>query len=543
MNMSRPKISVFPAEEFLRRQSLLQVVSQLYAVDIVAGQEADLNCYQAALIFGESCELAVRVATSGLRCLTYIDGPAVPVTSPSMGVRLSLTPHLPQCFRGRTLTDKAIDRICHLKAEAGDEILARKGDDLLWLRRKEGASVVDLVALAPPEVADDDSFFQHFQKDNWMRLLPILHLARELSGWQPPPVRACFMFDDPNLHWPRYGHVDFRKLALHSERHNYHASFATVPLDGWFVHEGTATIFRNNPSRLSLLCHGNNHTTNELAGNYSAAERQALLAQALRRIESLERRSGLEVSRVMAAPHGACSEIMMGDIVRLGFEAACISHGSLKGHNEGKEWVKSIGLEMAKFVAGLPVIPRLRISSNCQTEILLAAFLNQPIIPMGHHEDLAGGLNLLEELAAFINSIGNVQWMDMRSIARSDFYTSQAGQTLHINMYSRFIELTVPEGVTQLCIERPWLKGTEGEGLRCEENQVALPINNFYQGEPIRVRPGIELQISSMCANRIDPYKTPAFRIHPWVVMRRCLCEVRDRMKPLLNWRASENKS
>ena len=50
---------------------------------------------------------------------------------------------------------------------------------------------------------------------------------------------------------------------------------------------------------------------------------------------------------------------------------------------------------MTEMVAGLPVISRFRISRECQNAILLAAYLDQPIIPVGHHQDVAGGLDLL----------------------------------------------------------------------------------------------------------------------------------------------------
>jgi len=534
---------VFVAVEFSYCQRLLNILGQLYSVDFVTDQEVDRRYCEAAILIGVSRDKALEASANGMRCLAFIGGQIVPSLSLSKDVCLGSSSYLPQYFRGRTLPDKAIGRVYYLKMEAGDEVLARKGDDILWLHRKEGTLSMDLVAMEPPSMDKEDSLFQHFQRDNWARLLPILHFLRELSGWQPPPIRACFMFDDPNLHWTRYGHVDFRELALNAERHNYHAAFATVPLDGWFVHQGTADIFRKNKSRISLLCHGNNHTANELAGNYSDAERQALLAQALRRIESIEHRSEVEVSRVMAAPHGACSEAMMGDMVRLGFEAACISHGSLRGHNRDKDWTKRIGLAMAEMVAGLPVIPRFRILSNCQMDILLAAFLNQPIIPVGHHEDIAGGLDLLEELAAFINSLGDVQWMDMKSMARSNFYMRREDQTLHVSMYSRMIRLKVPQDVTQICIERPWLNGTEGEGLEWSEDKMAVIKNNFYKGEPITVKPMTEMHVTSVCSNSMDPYKIPAFRMHPWVLIRKCLCEVRDRVRPMVGRRASKRKS
>jgi len=37
-----------------------------------------------------------------------------------------------------------------------------------------------------------------------------------------PPLRACFVIDDPNLHWPSYGHLDYRRMAEHARRGGYH---------------------------------------------------------------------------------------------------------------------------------------------------------------------------------------------------------------------------------------------------------------------------------------------------------------------------------
>jgi len=82
---------------------------------------------------------------------------------------------------------------------------------------------MDLVAMEPPEVADHEYLFQYFQKDDWARLLPILHFFSELTrsgSWTPPPVRACFMFDDPNLHWKSYGYVNYQQLAHQAREQN-----------------------------------------------------------------------------------------------------------------------------------------------------------------------------------------------------------------------------------------------------------------------------------------------------------------------------------
>lgn len=323
-------------------------------------------------------------------------------------------------------------------------------------------------------------------------------------------------------------------LTLNAARHNYHASFATVPLDGRHFHRETAALFQRNQNRLSLLVHGNNHTTNELARTRDDRNQQALAAQALRRIERLERASGLEVSRVMAAPHGACTHDMATVLLRTGFEAACISRGSIMHHNPGTAWPASVGLNPAEFMeAGLPVIPRFRLKRGCETEMLLAAFLGQPVIPVGHHEDVAGGLDLLVELAGVLNAIGDVQWMDMKSIARSNYCTRRDGEVLHVKMYSRKILLKVPEGVNQLYVHRPWLNDGVSEGLTLRTS-TGVPVSfPSYQGEAIPTASCAEIEVHAVPANAIDPRTVPIARTPLWAVARRQLAEARDRLKPM----------
>jgi hypothetical protein len=434
------------------------------------------------------------------------------------------------------LPDRTIDRVCRLTLEAPDEVVARKGDDVIWVHRKEGTSVVDLVALDPPHLTDKDYLFQYFQEDNCARLLPILHFLRELSGWELPPLRACFMFDDPNLHWPSYGYVRYPELIQHALRHNYHVSFATVPFDSRYVHPPTAALFRENPSRISLLIHGNDHTHKELAQTYSDKKRQGIVAQALRRIERFERSSGLHVSRVMAAPHGACTEEMAKVLARTGFEAACISRGSIMAHNKNKVWPAAVGLSMAEFLGNdLPVIPRFGFGKTSRTQILLSAFLGQPVILVAHHEELAGGLELLQEAADFINSIDEVRWLDMKSIVRSNFCSRREDHVLHLEMYSRAIRFSVPENIRQLCIERPWLNGTNGEGLILRESEKTPERKNSYSGEPIEITPGADIEITSIHSDLIDPAKIPLPHTSLWAIARRHLCEGRDRLRPTID--------
>src|SRR5262245_19147313 len=124
------------------------------------------------------------------------------------------------------------------------------------------------------------------------------------------------------------------------------------------THGGAAEIFRRNSRRLSFCVHGNNHTKRELAQPYSDGERVSLLQQAIRRIETLERKAGVEVSRVMVPPHGACSHEMLEELPQRGFESACISHGSLRAHNRQRPWVRQLGYLPSEMIRNCPVLPR-----------------------------------------------------------------------------------------------------------------------------------------------------------------------------------------
>jgi hypothetical protein len=340
-----------------------------------------------------------------------------------IAVRFSDDTGVPFPFRGRSLRTMVASQLNTLTLNPDERPLATCDLGPVWvLSEGEGAKNFRS-GFALPVLPAEGSLKDVLNGQRFLEMLPVLHWLREICASVSdggPPLRACFMFDDPNLHWPRYGFADYRQLATQAERENYHVSFATIPLDTWFTHCGTADIFRNHKTRLSLLVHGNNHTKRELARPYTGPERVYLLTQAIQRIERLERRSGLSVSRVMVPPHGACSEEMLAALPVCGFEAACISHGSLRAHNKAKDWTKTLGYLASELVRGCPVLPRWGVSGDLQNTILLAAFLKQAIILRGHHQDLKDGIELLDDLARFINGLGHVVWSNLSDLSRLD---------------------------------------------------------------------------------------------------------------------------
>ena len=387
-----------------------------------------------------------------------------------------------------------------------------------------------------PELSEDEPVFEHFNGNQFPAMLPLLAFLREVSEdprWEGPPLQACFMFDDPNLHWRTYGFIDYGELVTHAKRYKYHVSFATIPLDGWFVHAPTATLFKEHPGALSLLMHGNDHVSEELARVTENRQSAAKLRLALERIQRMERRSHVEVSRVMAPPHGACSEELLEQMALAGYAGACISRGSLRHYNHQASWVRTIGMRPCDIIRGLTVVPRFRISPDCHNFILTAAFLRQPIIPVGHHQDVAEGLELLADLSRYVNSLGIVRWGNMTSIIRSQYSRMLDGPVLRLRMHTKQAEIVIPDGVDRIAIERPWLAEEANEPLVVCGPRIGPPLRGTE--DHFAVRPGQRIRIISSAAINAPGDHLRCGRPRPWPIIRRLMTEARDRLAPMLH--------
>lgn len=532
-----PVIAVYAPGQVVGCGRMLEALGQLYGVAFVPTGAGGLPAHKFVWMWGGSRQEALGLADQGIRVLAFAGGTAVPINDAAAPVEFSGSMALPPGFRGRSLQDGSLRSVRHLEVAAGDAILAQKGGHPLWVR-VPGPGPVDLVAMPLPELAEKAYLFEFFHEEKWAGLLPVLHFLKEVSPWTAPPLRACFMFDDPNLHWPTYGYADYRNLAREAEEHHYHASFATVPVDAWYTDRRTAAIFQHHPQQLSFVIHGNNHTNCELSLTEGDDNRRKLAAQALQRIGRLEQRTGLAIPRVMVPPHESCSHEMAEALLRAGFEAACISRASLRGRNPGLTWPGHFGMEPSGFLGeGLPVIPRfnIRLGREAELNVLLAAFLGQPIIPVGHHDDLAGGPGLLRQLSGLINSLGEVAWLDLNRMAETNYSTCREGDTLGIRMYARRIRLTVPDGVTQLWVDRPWLKPGSGKELVLRAGGAAQSFSS-YEGALIPVTPGQAVELGSIHPESFDPWSMTVPSTPLWALLRRQLCEVRDRLRPLRDW-------
>jgi hypothetical protein len=453
-------------------------------------------------------------------------------------VHFTASPTLNNVLRNQQMGQQDASDFSPLFARPGDEILATSGEGILWLTRSLGGVKCQFVGMAPPALREGELLFEHFSARAFIPLLPLMHFLRELSkeiDWQAPVPRSCFVFDDPSLYYHSYGFLDFRLLARHALEHNYFASIGMVPLDAWWVNKEVAAIFRASP-RLSLLIHGNNHLARELLFLDKRAEPLQILAQALRRMQRLETIYDLPFIRIMEAPHAAITSDIMEPLLSLGYDAVLGTPERLSRDNPKMGWPTTLGMDLAEMGnCGFPILPRIKMSAQWKTEVLLAAFLGQAIIIVGHHPDAKGGLDLLAEFAAVVNQLEGRMWASPQEIARSNYkWRLQAG-SLRVKLYSRAVRASIPEGTERVFIHRPWIRDRE-ESQRVmvmASGRVLLDSCGSETIGPLAINGEKCIDIVCPPVTKIEASSVLAPKQQYWALLRKVLMEARDRSAPL----------
>ena len=394
------------------------------------------------------------------------------------------------------------------------------------------------VGVALPPFTANDFFHIHFRATRWFAMVPLLHFLRHLLGpecWKAPEPRATFIIDDPNLHHRSYGYIDFEALAKHAAAQNYHATVATVPLDAWYFNRDVAAFFRQHRQQISVMMHGVNHIADELARPYTEDDALALLAVGLRRIAAFEARSGVKVDRVMAAPHGAFSESMADPMLRLGFEAGCVSIGSLLRWNSGESWKADLGIPIAQALGsqGFPVFHR---TNTSETDVRLSAFLGHPVIIATHHHDYVSNFARIESLAKMVNDISSPRWMTIEEISRTNYLASVESGVLRVTPYARRLSIPLPQGASAFQL----LPSPFCPEITIDLRGRSVADTNFDTGGPLQCSVSNNvMQIYFPPSDPVDFREVNPMPLGLWPVARRLLAEGRDRAKPMLSFAAS----
>jgi hypothetical protein len=432
------RVGVFPAHEHTRRPRLWSALEAAYPVSFEGREHGAVHQLDGVIAIddgsGATPSADLPWPPAGLPCL-FASGTETGERPTPRAVALAHDTALARPLRGAHLSDAHGMALEPPLASGREIVLATFDGAPAWTLAQVGAAPLHRVACAPVELGEGEALRERLRPGRCLALLALAQFLCDLSdgstkqpGLRPQTqLHAAFVFDDPNLHWPSYGHLRYTELLRHADTHGYHLAVAMVPLDGWFADPRVARLFREGAARLSVCTHGNDHYGPELARPRTVAEGVALGGQALRRMAAFERRTGVGVDRVMVPPHEQISEPMARALWACGFEALCTTRPypwmatslEVPWLTRPPEAGALSAWHPADIVAGgLPVLLRADFI-HPREDLVLRAFLGQPLILYSHHDLLAHGLAPFAEAAAAINTLGEVRWCSLAKIARA----------------------------------------------------------------------------------------------------------------------------
>ena len=526
------RVAVAPAAEYELRRGLFDMLGSKLDLSFEPHTPSGYEGLCGLIALSGGADAARGASERGISCYQVNLSQPISLGAPS-AITFSSSIAVHGAFRNKTLADSSLKHFSRVPDSF--ECLANVGGQPVWAVEQHVTSQRHCVGVDVPAFKQGEFFHTYFREVRWFSMVPLLHFLRTLlgpDGWPAPQPRASFIIDDPNLHHRSYGYIDFEKLANHAAAHNYHATIATVPLDAWYFDRKVADLFQTHKKHISLMMHGVNHVADELARSYEEQDALALLATGLRRISDLESRSGVAVARIMAAPHGAFAEFMADLMVRLGYEAACVSIGSLLRWNPEKLWPADLGFSLAQSLGSLafPVFHRTGIS---ETDIRLSAFLGHPVIVATHHQDCVSNFARLESMADIINETPNIQWMGIEDISRTNFLSKTQNGILQIWPYSRRFKIALSPEITSLQVCRsPYCDGFTIDLRSNHQDGTETTMPNV----PARCKISNNMiEVFFPPTDRVDYNQVASKRVGMWPIVRRLLTEARDRTKPILS--------
>ncbi len=505
-------VGVVPAAAHGSRARLWRVLEAAYPVRFERREPGQWDGLDAAVLIGDAgldAAPGIPSLVTGALCDAHAGAP----------VRFGT--EAPAPLTGRSMVESASVG----PPVAGEVALASSPAGTVWSASARG-DLVFRSSVAPLELGPDERLKEHLRAGRFLALLPLVHLLRHVTGeatWAPPPLRASYIIDDPNLRWKGYGWLDYDAVHSHAERHGYHLGIAMIPLDAGLALSGAVHRFRTS-RQLSVLMHGNNHLKREMADHENGEAAMALAAQALQRIAAFESRHQLSVGRVMVPPHGACSEEMMHALRRTGYDA--IAYNTVPGGDQVQRALTGWGIADLHLGGGFPGMHRAKLDTPVD-ELALRAYLGQALLLYGHHTDLAGTLDPLAEAAARVAEVGDARWAPCAAITRGNVATRVEGDTMRVRLSSQRTQVDVAPGVGRLATELPWA-ARRAAWDRVRVGSVVAPL-----GEMVDVAPGEPVEVTLMASDAVDVTVVPAPARRPWPVLRRCMTEGRDRLLPL----------
>jgi hypothetical protein len=239
-------------------------------------------------------------------------------------------------------------------------------------------------------------------------------------AWHSSGAYANFTIDDLWLSEP-YGHVNYEDLLRQSQVHNFHSTIAFIPWNFDRSEAGVAALFRENPDRLSICIHGNNHVHQEFGPlNSHPLEKQAAdMLQGLARMEKFRELTGVPYDAVMVFPHSISPEATFDELRRHNYLA------TVNSLNVPSDAAAPAGAEFALRTAtlqfkGFPSLRRYSAETEIpRAQLAIDAFLGNPMLFYAHESFFATGMDAFNKTADTVNGLQpSTDWQSLGDITR-----------------------------------------------------------------------------------------------------------------------------
>lgn len=274
--------------------------------------------------------------------------------------------------------------------------------------------------------------------DVFIKIAPVLMFLKYSFGdrcWHGVHDHANFTIDDPWLREP-FGYISFKDLCREAEKARFHVSIGFIPYNYLKSNNEAIEIFRQCAKALSIAIHGNNHDLSEFrvsrngrstdGKSNSVHPDEKNILQALYRMDTFSRKTGLSYDRVMIFPRGVFTQESLGLLKRQNFLMTVTGAKPLNTRHmtSGIDRMRGITLEYDNF----PMVLRSGISDwkkDKHAEALekrsvqMRLFLDLPVLLYAHHDFFKEGADTFNSVAGMINQTQPaVVWSSLGSIAK-----------------------------------------------------------------------------------------------------------------------------
>jgi hypothetical protein len=314
-----------------------------------------------------------------------------------------------------------------------------------------------------------------------------------------------------------------------TEKHNFHAAIGFIPHNFRRNSRRVVRLFLENPGRLSICFHGNDHTQGEFASPDSRLL-NLLLWVATKRMALHQKRTGLACDPVMVFPQGKFSAEAMRALRSHNFYAA-VNTVPHPAHDPVSLTLRELAQPAVLRYGGFPLFLRRPVDKIRTEDIAFNVFFGRPVLIVEHHQDFEHEEKLIALVEQINSTVPEMQWSSLATVTRQSMLRRRATDgRQEIRAYAGTITIAADADAERVCsiewggwFDSEMFAGVVTAGRPCKFERT---------GDSIRVRTelpvGQSMKLSLVHAASHPSSRTLDMRWKTKAFLRRRLSEFRD---------------